>query len=577
MRRLNSSLSDTALEWVMPYLDDPGDRSSVSLVCKKWHQIDALTRKHVTVATCYSTSPVRLRSRFPNLESLKIKGKPRAAMFDLVPEDWGGRAEPWIREISDSFHCLKFLHLRRMIVTDDDLGMLTRGRNHMLQVLKLDKCSGFSTNGLLEVARSCRFLRNLFLEESKISDTRNGWIRELALNNSVLEVLNFYMTDLNVNIQDLELLARNCRSLVSLKVSECEILYLDNFFRAAEMIKEFGGGSFNQVGEGNIYENVHFPPSLSALGLIFLSRHNMSAIFPCAASLKQLDLQYTCLDMEDHCQLIQRFPSLEVLEVTNIIGDRGLEVVAQHCRKLRRLRVEWDDDQVPLHEHVMVSQRGLSAIARGCPDLEYLAVYVSDISNEALECFGTYSKNLHDFRLVLLDKQEKITDLPLDNGVAALLQGCQKIRRFALYLRHGGLTDVGLGYIGRHGTNIKWLLLGYVGQTDAGLLELSRGCPSLLKLEMRGCFFSMRALALAVTNLVSLRYIWVQGCMPSGQGNDLLLMARPFWNVEIIPTRQPVPEFARTAEEGAEQPAQVLAYYALDGRRTDFAGTVITS
>ncbi|CAN6442982.1 unnamed protein product [Victoria cruziana] len=458
-----------------------------------------------------------------------------------------------------------------MIITDDDLRLLIRGRGRMLQVLKLDKCTGFSTDGLLEVARSCRYLRILFLEESKILDTWNGWIRELAMNNSALEVLNFYMTDLNVSLQDMELLARNCRSLVSLKVSECEILGLDNFFRAAEMIKEFGGGSFNQVGKGNMYENVHFPPSLSALGLIYLSRHNMSTIFPCASSLKKLDLQYTCLDMEDHCQLIRRFPNLEVLEVTNIIGDRGLEVVAQHCRKLRRLRVEWDDDQALPHDHVMVSQKGLSAIARGCPELEYLAVYVSDISNEALECFGTYSKNLHDFRLVLLEKQGKIADLPLDNGVAALLQGCPKIRRFALYLRHGGLTDVGLGYIGRHGANIKWLLLGYVGETDAGLLELSKGCPNLLKLEMRGCLFTMRALALAVENLVSLRYIWVQGCMPSGQGNDLLLMDRPFWNVEIIPTRQPVHGFMRSAE-GVEQPAQLLAYYALDGRRANFVG-----
>ena len=32
----------------------------------------------------------------------------------------------------------------------------------------------------------------------------------------------------------------------------------------------------------------------------------------------------------------------------------------------------------------------------------------------------------------------------------ALLRGCDKLRRFALYLRRGGLTDVGLGYIGQY-------------------------------------------------------------------------------------------------------------------------------
>jgi len=39
-----------ALQLVMNHVDDPCDRDAFSLVCKKWYQIDALTRKHVTVA-----------------------------------------------------------------------------------------------------------------------------------------------------------------------------------------------------------------------------------------------------------------------------------------------------------------------------------------------------------------------------------------------------------------------------------------------------------------------------------------------------------------------------------------------
>lgn len=164
-------------------------------------------------------------------------------------------------------------------------------------------------------------------------------------------------------------------------------------------------------------------------------------------------------------------------------------------------------------EDGVVSQRGLMALARGCPELEYLAVYVSDITNASLEYIGTFSKNLNDFRLVLLDREETITDLPLDNGVRALMSGCQKLRRFALYLRPGGLTDVGLSYVGQYSQNVRWMLLGYVGESDAGLLEFSRGCPSLQKLEMRGCCFSEHALAVAVTRLTSLRYC---GCKGTG-------------------------------------------------------------
>lgn len=247
-----------------------------------------------------------------------------------------------------------------------------------------------------------------------------------------------------------------------------------------------------------------------------------------------------------------------------------MEIVAQRCKKLRRLRVERGEDEYE-DEQGKVSQRGLSAVARGCLELEYVAVYVSDITNAALESIGTFSKNLSDFRLVLLDREERITDLPLDNGVRALLSGCTKLQRFALYLRQGGLTDVGLRYIGEFSRNIRYMLLGYVGESDQGLLGFSRGCPDLQKLELRGCCFSERALALAVMQLTALRYIWVQGYNASSDGSDLLAMARNFWNIEFIPPQLLYIEGTPIGE----QPAQILAYYSLAGKRTDCPNTVV--
>ena len=227
-------------------------------------------------------------------------------------------------------------------------------------------------------------------------------------------------------------------------------------------------------------------------------------------------------------------------------------------------------------EEGTVSHRGLIALSQGCSELEYMAVYVSDITNASLEHIGTHLKNLCDFRLVLLDHEEKITDLPLDNGVRALLRGCDKLRRFALYLRRGGLTDVGLGYIGQYSPNVRWMLLGYVGESDAGLLEFAKGCPSLQKLEMRGClFFSERALAVAATQLTSLRYLWVQGYGVSPSGRDLLAMARPFWNIELIPSRKVAMNTNSDETVVVEHPAHILAYYSLAGQRSDFPDTVV--
>ncbi|KAI3734946.1 hypothetical protein L6452_14428 [Arctium lappa] len=564
-------MSDVVFECVIPYIHDGRDRQSVSLVCRRWYELDSQTRKHVTIALCYASTPKQLWRRFPYLESLKLKGKPRAAMYNLIPEDWGGFVKPWVEEFARSFRCLKIVHFRRMIVTDEDLEVLAGARGHVLQVLKLDKCSGFSTDGLLHICRSCRNLKTLFLEESQVTEKDGEWLHELALNNTMLETLNFYMTDLSkVSFKDLELIATKCKSLVSVKIGDCEILDLVGFFRAAVSLQEFGGGCFNDQARG--YGDVTYPPKLCRLGLNYMSTYEMPIVFPFASRLKKLDLLYALLDTEDHCLLLQRCPNLEVLETRNVIGDRGMEVLANSCKKIKRLRIERGaDEQEMEYEEGVVSQRGLTALAQGCLELEYIAAYVSDITNAALECMGSHLKNLHDFRLVLLDREEVINDLPLDNGVRSLLSGCHKLRRFALYLRPGGLTDVGLTYIGQYSQNIRWMLLGYVGESDKGLLGFSKGCPSLTKLEVRGCCFSEQALASAVLQLRSLRYLWVQGYRGSPNGCDFLAMARPFWNIEIIPSRK----VNAGGDKEEEHPAHVLAYYSLAGSRTDFPPSVI--
>lgn len=153
---VSSGAYDTVWECVIPYVQDPRDRDAVSLVCKSWYKIDAITRKHVTMALCYTAMPQRLSERFPQLESLKLKGKPRAAMFNLIPEDWGGYVTPWLEEIVRSFRRMKVLHFRRMIVKDSDLELLATSAGMVLEVLRLDKCSGFSTDGLLHIGRFCR-------------------------------------------------------------------------------------------------------------------------------------------------------------------------------------------------------------------------------------------------------------------------------------------------------------------------------------------------------------------------------------------------------------------------------------
>ncbi|CAM0955615.1 unnamed protein product [Alopecurus aequalis] len=524
---------------------------------------------HVTIAMAYSTTPDRLLRRFPRLESLKIKGKPRAAMFpNIIPENWGGSASPWIRELSASFPCLKALHLRRMVVSDDDLAVLVHAKASILVSLKLDLCSGFSTPSLALIARSCKKLEVFFVEGCSIGEKENGeWIRELATSgNTVLETLDFFETDISASPADLALLVRNCARLKTLRIGDCCVMSdLIDLFRSTETMQVFAGGSFDEQNQG--YEGYCFPPSIWRLSLLFMRTNEMHILFPYAAALNMLDLQYTFLSTEHHCQLLRRCPNLQALVVRDVIGDRGLQVVAQTCKHLQRLRVErgYGAHGFPEEEHGCVTQVGLMAVAQGCPGLQYLAVHVSDITNAALEAIGMHSKKLNDFRIVLLGTGPLMIESPLDNGVRELLRGCTKLRRFAFYVRPGALSDLGLSYVGEFSNTVRYMLLGNVGASDDGLLEFARGCPSLQKLELRGCCFSGHAIAVAALQLKSLRYLWVQAYNASPTGTDLMAMARPFWNIEFTPP-----------DQDPKGHAQVLAYYSLAGARTDRPQSVIS-
>ncbi|RRT85457.1 hypothetical protein B296_00009520 [Ensete ventricosum] len=91
------------------------------------------------------------------------------------------------------------------------------------------------------------------------------------------------------------------------------------------------------------------------------------------------------------------------------------------------------------------------------------------------------------------------------------------------------------------------MLVANVGESDAGILLFSRGCPPLQKLELRSCF-SEPALAMAAMQLPSLRYLW---------------------NIEFIPPRQDVADNETEDRCNVEYQAQILAYYSLAGERTD--------
>nr|GEZ10839.1 hypothetical protein [Tanacetum cinerariifolium] len=381
-----------------------------------------------------------------------------------------------------------------MLVNDDDLELLATTRGKDLTSLRIYNSQLFSEDGLIYISKYCKELRTLCLENNMVLFRKeNGeWLHELALRNMVIETLHFENYSNNYDVKDVTLLAENCcNSLVSLKISPCILSELREAFRHAIRLKYFEGAIFD---ENEDYSSFKFPMNISGLRIHDLPQTSFPLLLPYVNQLRELHL--TCINLQRNCKcfLFERCPNLEVIDTHDIWGDTGLQVIGLCCKKLRKLTYG-----------ERVTHMGLIALAQRCYNLEYLHVRLSDISNEAMECVGTHLNNMRDLRISLI--MEGGMDVPLDNGIRAMLRGCSKLRRLRISLCNGGLTDVGLGYIGKYGHNLRYLFLGCTGESDAGLLELSKGCQKLRKLILEDCPFSEQAVATFVFNIYSLRNV----------------------------------------------------------------------
>lgn len=203
---------ENVLENVLCFLTDRRDRNAASLVCKSWYRVEAMTRSEVFIGNCYAVSPQRVTRRFGRVKSVSIKGKPRFADFSLLPPDWGAYFSRWVATMAEAYCALEKVYLKRMLVTDDDLVMLSRSFPSFKELV-LVCCEGFGTSGLSVVASQCRSVRLLFLTCSLFVDLalkflkkdRSGFSDEDILFLILLKLSLFSSKDLFVCVLNFDL------------------------------------------------------------------------------------------------------------------------------------------------------------------------------------------------------------------------------------------------------------------------------------------------------------------------------------------------------------------------------------
>ncbi|XVF16125.1 hypothetical protein REPUB_Repub10bG0004400 [Reevesia pubescens] len=528
---------DEVFEHVFDFITSHKDRNSVSLVCKSWYKIERYSRQRVFIGNCYSISPERLIARFPSLKSLTLKGMPHFADFNLVPLDWGGFVYPWIKALAKSGIGLEELRLKRMVVSDESLDLLSKSFVNF-KSLVLVSCEGFSTDGLAAIAANCRFLRELDLQENEVDDHRGHWLSCFPESCTSLVSLNFACLKGEINLGALERLVARSPFLKSLRLNRAVPLdTLQKLLMQAPQLVDLGTGSYVYDPFSEAYNKFKYAiqrcTSIRSLsGFLEVAPLCMSAIYPICANLTFLNLSYAPgLHGNELTKLIQHCRKLQRLWILDCIGDKGLGVVASTCKELQELRVFPSD---PFGAgNTAVTEEGLVLISAGCPKLNSLLYFCQQMTNAALITVAKNCPNFIRFRLCILDpiKPDPVTNLPLDEGFGAIVQSCKGLKRLSL---SGLLTDRVFLYIGMYAEQLEMLSIAFAGDSDKGMLYVLNGCKKLRKLEIRDSPFGNAALLEDVGKYETMRSLWMSSCEVTLGGCKTLAKKMPSLSVEII-------------------------------------------
>lgn len=559
---------DEVIEHIFDSVTSHKDRNAVSLVCKSWYRIERFSRERVFIGNCYAISPERVIERFPGLKSLTLKGKPHFADFNLVPHDWGGFLQPWVEAFVDSRIGLEELRLKRMVVSDESLELLSRSFLNF-KSLVLVSCEGFTTDGLAAIAANCRYLKELDLQENDIDDHRGQWLSCFPENCTSLVSLNFACLKGEINLAALERLVARSPNLKVLRLNRAVPSdTLQKVLMRAPQLVDLGTGSYVLDPDSEMYNKLKATilkcKSIKSLsGFLEVAPRCLPAIYPICSNLTSLNLSYAPgVHGSELIKLIRHCGKLQRLWILDCIGDKGLGVIASTCKELQELRV-FPSDPFGVG-HAAVTEEGLVAISAGCPKLHSLLYFCQQMTNAALITVAKNCPNFIRFRLCILDptRPDAVTMQPLDEGFGAIVQACKNIRRLSL---SGLLTDKVFLYIGMYAEQLEMLSIAFAGDSDKGMLYVLNGCKKLRKLEIRDCPFGNMALLKDVGKYETMRSLWMSSCEVTLGGCKALAEKMPRLNVEIINENDQM-ELGLDVEQRVEK---MYLYRTLVGPRND--------
>lgn len=560
-------LPEEVVEIIIGKLTSDRDRNSASLVNKLWYTVDRYSRRAVYVANCYALLPERVIARFPQLRSLTLRGKPRISDSRLLPNDWGGSVDPWIEAMSQNCPSLEGLRLKRMIVSDRALELISNCFPYFKSLI-LSSCCGFTVTGISAIASNCSMLEQLEVEKSDVTDNSGGeWLSSFPESLSSLVSLNISSIKGLVNPTDLEQLVARCPNLTSLTLNKT--VSADTIRRillkAPQLIHLGVGSNIPHLElQSYIQLSLSFLKCKSIQSISFfhlLPPMLLRAIYQICPNLTNVNMKHaTGIQRSELIKFIKNCPNLQRLRILDSIGDEGLEAVSHTCKNLQHLSVYHRRGEIG------VTEEGLIAISARCHHLTSLTYFCKRITNASLISFSKNCPNTTSFNLTIWipEKQADHTTMqPLDDGFGAIVQSCLNLKKLTL----SGLllTDQVFLYIGMYAEKLEVLCASDAGDNDAGMHYVFNGCKNLRKVEFSNCPFGDAGFVGSEYGCC-LRSLWMTSCKTTLRGCKMIAQKTESMNVEII---NKVGDMDEDYPDDNMKVDKLYLYQALDGPRAD--------
>lgn len=369
-------LSDDSLAAIFHFLST-SDRKRCSLVCRRWHSVDAQRRHRLSLNAQPELLDFvpKLFNRFDSVTKLALRCDRKSASIN----------DDALILISQGCRNLTRLKLRGCRDVTE-VGMAGVGDN--CKVLKKLSCAScmFGTKGIAAVIDRCSSLEDLTVKRLRgTHDSVDGGAAASSLKSICLKEL--------VNGQSFSPLLIGSKKLRTLKVIGC----LGDWDETLVRVGDFNPGLVEIHLEKIQVSDVGLGGVSNCLGLDSLH------------VVKTADCSNVGL-----CKVAERCRLLRKVHIdgwrTNRIGDDGLVAIAKHCPKLQELVLIG----------VYPTFLSLAAIASNCRNLERLALCgIGTVGDAEIECIAD--------KCVAL-KKLCIKGCPVSNaGIGALALGCPNL------------------------------------------------------------------------------------------------------------------------------------------------------